>query len=101
MVNEDKASRLKRKLDAVQEIKSMFYIGTSEAIQYIKGCSRVYEKPQELVDAISDRLEKPVIYPATLERVVAIGVVSKYAVPGAIVDFWDNSREIDSPYYKY
>lgn len=66
----NKEEKLKARLEAIQELKSRYYIGTSEAKDYLDAFISVEEKPMQLADMINRELPSNATYHATPERLV-------------------------------
>ena len=66
---------LEQRLEQIKKIKFLHggprYVGTQEALNYIRGMEQVEKRPREIADAINAKLKEPQ-YQATQERVAAL-----------------------------
>lgn len=51
-----KRKKLERMLHAVQDIKSQYYIGTSEAWDFLRSVENIYAIPEQIAQRINSRL---------------------------------------------
>ncbi len=76
-----KDNNLERRLKAIQELKEQHYIGSQEALKYLKSVEALYERPILLSEAINTEIQskRPLRYPATPERIIGlIDTLDKY-----------------------
>src|SRR3989344_8480668 len=94
---------LEQRLEQIKRIKYFHgghsYVGTQEALNYLRGLEQIETRPQEIADAVNAQLGNAE-YRATPERVVAAYamLLEADATTGAtLLHFYEN----DAPFYKF
>jgi len=75
MTSQTEHEKLRKRLEAILEIKSSKYIGTQEAFNIVKRVERIRSYPAEAADKINEHIKELSLltYPATCERIIGIG----------------------------
>ncbi len=86
--------RLERMLEAVKEIKAQYYVGTSEAWNFLKANEKVYQMPICIAQQINEKLGRNVSYTATPGRIAGV----YYIIEDARKSVIDNGIDEDITY---
>lgn len=94
---------LEELLKQVKKIKSQKYVGTQEALNFIRAKRELEKRPLKITEEVNKQLGE-VIYKATPERIVAIhkiyeGIRNKEGI--SIFRWCDRLESIETPFFNY